>query len=121
MSARRIPQALYITNPFSRSSAITTSGSSTGGTGTGGGSGGSGSGGGTGGGIPIISYIVDFVDTSSPTPTEWFWEFRTNTNVLLGSSTQRNPSFTFPSAGTYTVRLRTNNDANFRVKTVTVT
>lgn len=101
---RRMPATLHSQYSYSTSTPITRSpGSSN-----------------SGGGSSVRSLIVDFLDISDPTPTDWYWEFRDNTNRILGTSTQQNPSFTFPATGTYTVRLRTNNDPNFKVKTITV-
>lgn len=41
-----------------------------------------------------------FVDTSAGSPTQWIWDFGG-----LGSSTLKNPSYTFTTAGTYIVKL----------------
>jgi len=43
---------------------------------------------------------VLFVDTSAGSPTQWIWDFGG-----LGSSTLKNPSYTFTTAGTYIVKL----------------
>ncbi len=55
----------------------------------------------TGGSSPLT---VQFTDTSSNAPTDWFWTFGDGTfgNV-------RNPVHTYNSPGTYTVKLRASN------------
>lgn len=45
---------------------------------------------------------VVFTDTSTGSPTSWFWEFGDPGNNV---SRQQNPSFTYPGPGTYLVRL----------------
>jgi PKD repeat protein len=47
---------------------------------------------------------VRFTDTSTGGPTAWEWDFGDST-----SSTQRNPSHTYASVGTYTVTLTASN------------
>ena len=47
---------------------------------------------------------VQFVDSSTNTPTSWVWSFGDG-----GSSTLQNPSHTYTSAGTYTVTLTATN------------
>ena len=49
---------------------------------------------------------VQFTDTSTGGPTSWAWDFTDNGST---DSTVRNPTFTFPSAGTYTTRLTATN------------
>lgn len=49
---------------------------------------------------------IQFQDTSSNSPTSLEWDF-TNDGVV--DSTSSNPTFTFATAGTYTVRLRATN------------
>jgi PKD repeat protein len=46
--------------------------------------------------------LVQFTDSSSGSPTSWAWDFDNNGTV---DSTQPNPSYTYSSAGTYTVKL----------------
>ncbi|EKQ52097.1 MAG: PDK repeat-containing protein [Methanobacterium sp. Maddingley MBC34] len=55
----------------------------------------------TSGAIPLT---VQFNDTSSHVPTEWFWDFGDGTN-----STDQNPLHTYNNAGTYTVKLTASN------------
>ena len=57
----------------------------------------------TSGTIPLS---VQFVDSSTNTPTSWVWSFGDG-----GSSTLQNPSHTYTSAGTYTVTLTATNAA----------
>ncbi|AKB37164.1 cell surface protein [Methanosarcina siciliae C2J] len=51
----------------------------------------------TGGTAPLT---VNFTDQSTGTPTSWFWDFGDGAN-----STEQNPSYTYASAGNYTVNL----------------
>jgi PKD repeat protein len=48
--------------------------------------------------------IVAFTDTSTRSPTSWFWDFGDRTN-----STVQNPVHKFSKAGKYTVSLRASN------------
>jgi len=49
---------------------------------------------------------VQFSDTSTNGPTSWAWDFQNDGTI---DSTVRNPSFTYPAAGTYDVSLRVTN------------
>ncbi|HIH93808.1 TPA: PKD domain-containing protein [Methanosarcina acetivorans] len=49
---------------------------------------------------------VNFTDDSTGSPTSWFWDFGDGTN-----STEQNPSYTYTSAGNYTVNLTVANAA----------
>ncbi|MDI9552467.1 MAG: PKD domain-containing protein, partial [Bacteroidota bacterium] len=49
---------------------------------------------------------VQFTDQSTNSPTSWSWNFGDG-----GTSTLRNPSHTYNTTGTYTVRLTTTNSA----------
>jgi formylglycine-generating enzyme required for sulfatase activity len=49
-----------------------------------------------------VPLIVQFTDTSTNAPTAWQWDFDNNGTV---DSTQQNPSFTYTTAGFYSVRL----------------
>ncbi|MEA3296728.1 MAG: PKD domain-containing protein [candidate division Zixibacteria bacterium] len=64
---------------------------------------------------------VNFTDQSSNSPTSWSWDFGDGT----GTSTQQNPSYTYNSAGTYSVSLTATNaygsDAETKVDYITVT
>jgi len=50
------------------------------------------------------SGIINFTDQSANTPTSWFWDFGDGQ-----TSTQQNPSHTYFSDGTFTVKLRAGN------------
>lgn len=58
------------------------------------------------GSIPLT---VRFTDTTSGNPNGWRWDFDGDGNV---DSTARNPSFTYTTAGTYSVTLITTNGGN---------
>ena len=49
---------------------------------------------------------VQFTDTSTNSPTSWLWNFGDGT-----TSTSRNPTHTYSTAGTYTVTLKATNEA----------
>ena len=55
---------------------------------------------------------VQFTDTSSNTPTSWNWSFGDG-----NTSTDENPSYTYVTAGTYTVSLTATNTAGDNVDT----
>jgi len=48
---------------------------------------------------------VLFSNTSSNNSFQFVWNFRNSNGILVGTSQERNPRFTFSSAGTYTVSL----------------
>ena len=52
----------------------------------------------------FAGYPVVFMDTSINSPSSWLWDFGDGTN-----STQRNPSHTYNSTGTYSVTLTATN------------
>ena len=54
--------------------------------------------------MPVTGSAVMFTDTSTNGPTEWAWDFGDG-----GSSTEQNPSYTFASAGTFSVMLTATN------------
>lgn len=58
--------------------------------------------------------LVSFSDLSSNTPSEWQWDFGDG-----GTSSQKNPQYTFNSPGTYTVHLEVSNDfgSDTKIKT----
>lgn len=56
---------------------------------------------------------VQFTDTSTGTVTAWSWDFGDGTTL----STQQNPSHTYATTGTYTVKLTTTNSAGSNAKT----
>jgi PGF-pre-PGF domain-containing protein len=51
---------------------------------------------------------VQFTDTSTGSPTGWYWYFGSFNATDNGFSTSRNPSHTYDTAGTYTVSLKVN-------------
>ncbi len=55
------------------------------------------------GAVPLA---ITFTDTSTGTPTSWAWDFDNDGTV---DSTQQNPTFTFTTPGTYTVKLTATN------------
>ncbi|HYQ56849.1 MAG TPA: PKD domain-containing protein [Draconibacterium sp.] len=57
---------------------------------------------------------VSFSDLSENEPSSWSWTFEGGTP---GTSTQQNPSVTYPTAGTYNVTLATSNAAGSDTKT----
>jgi len=63
---------------------------------------------------------VNFTDQSTNSPTSWSWDFGDG-----GTSTQQNPSYTYNTAGTYTVTLISTNscgsDTATKVDYITVT
>ena len=63
---------------------------------------------------------VSFTDTSFGTPTAWAWDFD---NSGITDSTVQNPSYTYLSAGTKTVRLTVTNatGSDYEVKTAYIT
>jgi PKD repeat protein len=71
----------------------------------------------TSGSAPLT---VDFTDQSTGNPTSWSWTFGDG-----GTSTQQNPSYTYNSAGIYTVTLTATNacgsDVATKVDYITVT
>jgi len=62
----------------------------------------------------IESFTVSFTDTSTNNPTAWAWDFGDES-----TSVERNPSHTYTSAGTYTVKLTVANSegCNTNIKT----
>ena len=62
----------------------------------------------------IAPLMVQFTDTSTNDPTSWSWSFGDG-----NTSTVENPSFTYSTAGTYTVTLTATNAAGTKVDTQT--
>lgn len=66
-------------------------------------------------------FTVQFQDQSTNNPTAWEWDFTNDGSV---DSTLQNPSYTFSTPGTYTVRLRATNgygwDDGFKPNFITV-
>ena len=52
------------------------------------------------------SLTVQFTDTSTNTPTQWAWDFQNNGSI---DSNAQNPTFTYSTPGTYTVKLTASN------------
>jgi PKD repeat protein len=59
---------------------------------------------------------VAFTDLSTNTPTSWAWDFQNDGTV---DSTSQNPTFTYPTAGSYDVRLTATNAGGSDSKLVT--
>ena len=68
----------------------------------------------------IEPLIVNFTDLSTRSPDIWAWDFNNDGTV---DSTEQNPSYTYTSAGTYTVNLTVANanGTDFEVKTDYIT
>ena len=62
------------------------------------------------------SLTVSFTDTSTNTPTSWMWKFGDGK-----TSTEKNPSNVYETAGIYTVSLIAKNDAGSNTKTDIIT
>lgn len=66
------------------------------------------------GSVPVVYFTDISVGVGA---TSWAWTFRSGTTVL-GTSTVRNPVFTFPAAGSYSVTLDTNTGTTTHVVVV---
>ncbi|HOS82930.1 MAG TPA: PKD domain-containing protein [Methanolinea sp.] len=55
---------------------------------------------------------VNFIDQSTGNPVSWSWDFGDGS-----TSTERNPSHTYQTPGTYTVRLNVTNNGGYNVNT----
>jgi hypothetical protein len=66
---------------------------------------------------PVSGHTMQFVDTSSGSPTSWSWDFGDGS-----TSTAQNPSHTYAAAGPYSVKLTATNSggSNQTVKVVNV-
>lgn len=66
---------------------------------------------------PAANQAVQFTDTSSGSPTSWYWTFGDG-----GTSTTRNPSHSFGGTQTYTVSLTVSNSSgsNYTTRSVVV-
>jgi PKD repeat protein len=66
--------------------------------------------------------VVQFTDISSGTPTSRSWDFQ---NDGIVDNTTQNPSYTYPSPGTYSVKLNVTNaygsDTEIKTGSITVT
>jgi PKD repeat protein len=57
-----------------------------------------------------VNQPIQFTDTSSGGPTTWSWEFGDGQGIFGGgSSSARNPAYTFTREGTFTVKLTATN------------
>jgi|LAHT01.1.fsa_nt_gb PKD repeat protein len=54
---------------------------------------------------------VQFTDLSSGPPTSWIWYYRLGSGSWIQFSTEKNPSYTFTTTGTYGIRLTASNPA----------
>ena len=59
----------------------------------------------------IAPLTVTFTDTSTNTPTSWRWAYKNATVGWTQFATTKNPSFVFPSVGTYDINLTATNAA----------
>jgi PKD repeat protein len=64
--------------------------------------------------------MVQFTDISSKSPTSWSWDFQ-NDGII--DSKAKNPSYNYPSAGTYSVKLHVTNayGSDTEIKTAYIT
>ncbi|OPY48248.1 MAG: PKD domain protein [Methanoregulaceae archaeon PtaU1.Bin222] len=53
--------------------------------------------------------IVQFTDESTNNPTSWKWEYRKLTGSWIQFSTEQDPTYTFPDASIYSIRLTATN------------
>jgi hypothetical protein len=69
--------------------------------------------------LPNPPHTMQFVDTSTGSPTSWSWQFF---DTVTSSSNQQNPVHTFSAAGTFSVKLTVSNanGSSFIVTQVTV-
>jgi parallel beta-helix repeat protein len=58
---------------------------------------------------------VYFTDLTSGNPTTWAWDFN---NDGIVDSNERNPSYTYTSPGTYTVKLNVSNAGGYNINTI---
>jgi hypothetical protein len=64
----------------------------------------------------INGFVVAFTDTSTGSPTSWFWEFGDG-----NTSRQQNPTHQYAGTGTFTVRLTASNAVGESVANATIT
>lgn len=62
---------------------------------------------------------VKFTDQSTNTPTSWKWEYRKGSGSWTQFAKNKNPSYTFPAAGSYDIRLTASNKGGSDVETKT--
>ncbi|MFT7333467.1 MAG: PKD repeat protein [Sphingobacteriales bacterium] len=72
----------------------------------------------------VVGETVTFTDASENGPTSWGWDFNVDNDPGVMTSTDQNPSMTFPVPGQYSVQLNisdgTNDDSKTRVNYITV-
>lgn len=54
---------------------------------------------------PAPNQLVQFTDTTNPTPSSWSWTFGDPASGVSNTSTLQNPTHVFSAAGDYTVTL----------------
>jgi PKD repeat protein len=64
----------------------------------------------------VVNTDVQFSDISSGNPTSWAWDFDNNGTI---DSTEQNPIYQYPAAGTYSVTLTVSNPYGSDTKTKT--
>ncbi len=64
----------------------------------------------------VVGEVIQFNDLSIGEPTSWEWDFNDDGTI---DATEQNPTFTFTSAGTYTVTLTAHTAANTDSETIT--
>ena len=62
---------------------------------------------------------VQFTDRSTNSPTSWNWEYKTGSGSWTSFSTSQNPSYSFPTVGTYDMRLTATNAGGSDIVTST--
>jgi subtilase family serine protease len=72
---------------------------------------------------PGVDQVVNFVDTSTGSPSAWSWDFGDPASGPLNTSNERSPSHAYSSPGAYVVHLSTTGPggSSQAVGTVTVT
>ena len=65
---------------------------------------------------PVVGQVVSFTDTSTGSPTFWYWTFGDG-----GSSASQSPTHAFASVGIYGVTLTASNSSGFNQLTKAVT
>ena len=64
-----------------------------------------------------VGESVSFTDNSTNTPDTWAWDFGDG----VGTSNAQNPTYAFPTAGTFTVELTASNSGGSDVTTMVIT
>ena len=60
---------------------------------------------------------VKFTDLTTNKPTSWTWYYRLGSGSYIQFNTTQNPTFTFTTVGSYSIRLTTANSAGSNTKT----